>query len=53
MNRALIITSIFTIIAIVIANVLAIEYRIKREREEQEKTLQKSGCPPCPVCNAA
>ena len=35
---------------IVVANVIATEYRIKREKEELGKA-DRITCPPCPVCN--
>jgi len=51
-SNAMIVTGLFTILAIVIANVIATEYRIKREAKEEEKKLSSAEftCPACPVC---
>lgn len=48
----MILTGVVTIIAIIIANVAATEYRIRRERKEKLKAIETNGlvCPPCAVC---
>ena len=50
-TSAFIWSTIITILIIVAANILAIEYRIKREKEEREKEEhEKEGCI-CPPSN--
>ncbi len=51
-TNAMILTGVVTIIAIIIANVAATEYRIRRERKEKLKAIETNGlvCPPCAVC---
>ncbi len=52
-SRAVLISGLVTIIAIIIANVAATEYRIRREKKERAKALDgETMCPPCPVCEA-
>jgi len=40
------------IMIIVIANIIATEYRIKRDKAEAQKAFKKNGyiCPACPAC---
>ncbi len=52
LSTTLIWTSLITVAIIVIANIIATEYRIKRERKEKQKDIIAQ-CPPCPVCAAA
>lgn len=52
-SNAVLISGIVTILAIIIANVIATEYRIRRMQKEEEKKAenQEMVCPPCPVCS--
>ena len=43
------------ILIIVIANIIATEYRIKRDKAEAQKAFKQNGfiCPACPACGSA
>jgi len=52
MSKKILIAGFVTLTAILIANIIATEYRIKREKKEEAKKIESGmTCPPCPVCN--
>lgn len=52
-SKGVIIAGVITLFAILIANIIATEYRIKREARIKAKEIESGGavCPPCPLCN--
>lgn len=51
--KTVLIAGIVTLFAILIANIIATEYRIKREAKLKAKEIESGGavCPPCPICD--
>lgn len=54
LTSAFIWSTLITILVIVIANIIATEYRLKRERElDQMRVDNGAYCPACPPCASA
>jgi|GEM_PF-4171115 len=49
-SKGVLIAGAVTLVAILLANIIATEYRIKREKREAEKNGPEKVCPACPAC---